>query len=46
MKTKIPDIDQMVPDFEVLNSSGDIFSLKQALSAGGNILLMFYRGHW
>jgi len=46
MKTKIPDIDQMAPDFEVLNSSGDIFSLKQALSAGGNILLMFYRGHW
>jgi peroxiredoxin len=46
MNPNIPEIGQRAPDFEVLNSSGDIFSLKQALSAGGNILLMFYRGHW
>lgn len=33
----------MAPAFEVLHSSGEIFSLKQALSAGSNILLLFYR---
>jgi len=46
MKTEIPDIGQKAPDFEVLNSSGEMISLKQALSAGRNILLLFYRGHW
>ncbi len=46
MKIEIPDIGQMAPDFKVLNSSGGMFSLKQALRAGDNILLLFYRGHW
>jgi peroxiredoxin len=46
MNPQIPDVGQMAPDFEALNSSGDIFSLKQALSTGKNVLLLFYRGHW
>jgi peroxiredoxin len=46
MNPNIPDIGQSAPDFEVLNSSGDLFSLKQVLSTGANILLLFYRGHW
>jgi peroxiredoxin len=46
MNPDIPDIGDIAPDFEALTSSADTFQLKQALSAGGNILLMFYRGHW
>jgi len=46
MNPEIPAIGQIAPDFEVLNSGEDIFSLKQALSAGSSILLLFYRGHW
>jgi peroxiredoxin len=46
MKTEVPNIGQRAPDFEVLKSDGETFSLKQTLDSGGNILLLFYRGHW
>ncbi len=32
MKNNIPDIGQRAPDFEVLNSNGDIFSLKKEMN--------------
>lgn len=46
MKPDIPDIGQTAPDFEVLTSRGETFHLQQVLSAGRNVLLLFYRGHW
>jgi peroxiredoxin len=46
MNPDIPDIGEIAPDFEALTSSAETFSLKQALSTGRNVLLLFYRGHW
>jgi len=46
MNPNIPDIGEEAPDFEVLTSGAETFQLKQALSTGRNLLLLFYRGHW
>ncbi len=46
MGAKTPVIGASAPDFEVLDHASSLFHLKQALSEGGNILLMFYRGYW
>lgn len=46
MKKHIPEAGDMAPEFHVQTSEGSIFSLSAALSAGRNILLVFYRGHW
>lgn len=46
MNPDIPDIGENAPDFEVLTSKGETFHLKQPLSTGRNVMLLFYRGHW
>ncbi|MBU3916446.1 peroxiredoxin family protein [bacterium] len=46
MESNIPDIGQKALDFQVKNQNGGEFQLKNALSNGKNLMLVFYRGHW
>ena len=46
MNAEIPNVGQIAPGFEILNSQGEKFQLERVLSDGLNVLLIFYRGHW
>ncbi len=46
MNRRTPDVGQKAPDFEVLTHQREKFRLAEALRAGQNILLVFYRGFW
>ena len=46
MGQKTPRIGAPAPDFRVLTHANEVFHLADALLAGENLLLHFYRGYW
>ncbi len=46
MGNNTPAVGQFAPDFKIVTSKGEPFSLNKELNVGFNVMFLLYRGHW